>query len=108
MSFEVLIDDNAHYQDETWRRKLGEYDKYEDALAAAKIVIDEFLSQNRGQHTEASKLFQLYSIYGEDPYIVPDPTRDPDGVGESFSARDYARKRCQQLFGEPAVEEGDE
>ena len=108
MSFEVLVDDNAHYRDDSKPRKHGEYDCYEAALAAAKGIVDEFLLQNRDQYTKASKLLQLYGIYGEDPYIVPDPTRDADGTGESFSARDYARQRCEQLFAEYQGEKGDE
>ncbi len=108
MSFEVLVDDNAHYMDESERRKQGEYDSYEEALAIAKSIVDEFLLQSRDQYTKASELIQLYGIYGEDPYIVPDPTRGPDGVGESFSARDYARQRCEQLFAERTGEKVDE
>ncbi len=98
MTFEVLIDDNAHYQDETERRKQGEYDSYEEALAAAKSIVDGFLLQHRAQYQKASMLFNVYCQYGEDPFILPDDQQ------ERFSARDYARQRCQQLFDEPDVD----
>ena len=98
MTFEVLIDDNAHYQDETERRKKGEYENYEDALASAKNIVDDFLLQHRNEYQRASMLFNAYCHYGDDPFIVPDADQ------ERFSAREYARQRCHQLFDEPVVD----
>lgn len=108
MTFVVFVDNNAHYRDESERHKQGEYDNYEEALIVAKNIIDEFLSKNRDQYSEASILFRIYSLYGEDPYIVPDPAKVSGGTRESFSAMNYARQRCQQLYDEQTADKGSE
>ena len=94
MTFELLIDDHGHYQDNAERRSGGDFERYEDAVAAAIAIVDQFLLQHRDQYDCASTLFDVYCHYGEDPFIVPDPGAEH----ERFSARDYARCRCQQLY----------
>lgn len=95
MPFTVLIDDNAHYQDESERRTHGEFETYGQALIAAKQLVDRFLAENSSHHDTASSLYRQYCTYGEDPFIVPRPA---EAVGEAFSARSYAKLRCEQLF----------
>ena len=43
ISFEVLVDDNFHYQDEAERYKYGEYETYELAVKVCKDIVDEEL-----------------------------------------------------------------
>ena len=42
-TYTVEVDDNYHYMNESERYTLGEYDTWEEALAAAKKVVDDFL-----------------------------------------------------------------
>jgi hypothetical protein len=91
--YTVFIDENSHYQDESERCRLGEFETYEDALAAAKKVVDDFLDSAYRKGMSAKALLDSYKMYGEDPFIVPD--RDK----ESFSAWGYAEQRCRDLCG---------
>ncbi len=77
--YKVFVDDNFHYMDEEERYCAGEFDSYEEALAAAKSIVERSVAH------EGS--FEKYLMFGEDPFIVPSPE-------ERFSARDYARELC--------------
>ena len=93
MSYKVFIDENAHHGDESERWLQGEAESYESALAACHRIIDEFLASNHRAGMTADDLFKLYSLFGEDPFIVPD-----DGA-QRFSGWDYAKRRCAELCG---------
>ena len=94
MAFEVYVDDNFHYQDESERYKLGEYDSYDEALAAATGIVDRFLQENCSKHRQAEELLSAYKMFGDDPFIVPDTGSD------RFSAWDYAKQQAEQLYSE--------
>ena len=88
MKFTVYIEDNFHYMDPGERHLLGEFDTEEEAVAAAKQVVDSFLEQPKHQNLPADKLFELFTTFGEEPWITP---------GSSFSAWEYARQRCSEI-----------
>ncbi len=88
--FTVYIDDNSHYQDESARRKLGDFSSWETAVAAAKAVVDEFLTSALKPGTTATSLLSTYKTYGEDPFVVGESD-------ETFSAWSYAEVRCGEL-----------
>lgn len=94
MPFTVMVDDNYHYMDESERYKLGEYSTLSAAIEAARQVVDEFLmsAYQAGMTTDA--LITSYVMFGEDPFIL---SSDPAHAGVLFSARDYARERCQAI-----------
>ena len=75
----------------------GQYQTYEDAVIAAKTIVDEFFHHNWRSGVTPDELLGLYSFYGEDPIILP----DEPGKHESFSARNYAAdsaiKICRKL-----------
>ena len=56
------------------------------STTCAKTIVDGCLGYKPGMTAEA--LFKSYSMFGEDPFVVPD-------VG--FSAWDYAKRRCAEL-----------
>lgn len=89
--YTVFVDDNYHYQDETARYKLGEYEEYETAVYAAQKIVDDYLQSAYKQGMTAADLWENYCMFGEDPFIVSaeEQTR--------FSAWEYAADRCQQL-----------
>src|SRR5512139_1143390 len=43
--YEVFVDDNFHYMDESERYKLGTFKTCEEATAVCKRIVDEFLEQ---------------------------------------------------------------
>lgn len=80
----------------------GEYDTYEDALIAAKAIVDDFFKHNWQTGITPEALIGQYCLYGEDPIILP----DEPGEFERFSARIYANissaKICRKLENERA------
>jgi hypothetical protein len=91
MPFKVFVDDNFHYQDESERYEQGEYDTFEAAVAACKVIVDEYLESAYKKGMDASELNSSYVMFGEDPFVVPKLE------GAEFSAREYARQRCNEI-----------
>lgn len=89
MKYTVYVDDNTHFMDESERFKLGEYETAEDAVKAAKYLVDKFLVQNYKPDMLSETLYENYTIFGKDPFIVP---QDEES---KFSAWDYAKEQCR-------------
>ena len=89
--FEVFVDDNFHYQDESERYKYGEYETYEKAVEVCKEIVDGELLHLYEQEKSAAELYFSYTSFGEDPFIRPSPPR------ERFSAWNYAQQRCEEI-----------
>ena len=87
----VHVDDNYHYMDESERYKLGEFGSCEEATAACKRIVDEFLERGYEKGMSFKELYEGYIGFGEDPFIVSDDKTC------FFSAWDYAKKRCREL-----------
>jgi hypothetical protein len=62
------------------------------AIAAAKRIVDEYLTSAHTSGMSAAQLYHSYVNFGEDPYIVAEQS-----TGVLFSAWDYARKRCDEM-----------
>ena len=92
MKYTVFVDDNFHYMDESYRYKLGIYSTWDEAVQAAKSLVDEFLTGNKAKASSAEELFSAYCQYGEDPFI------DAPEAYTKFSARKYAGEKCKELF----------
>jgi len=92
MRYRLLVDSNAHYMDESYRRSAGEYDKLDDAVATAKRIVDKSLVEFASRGRTAGELYEYYCLWGDDPFIVGDGKID-------FSAREYARERCRDFAG---------
>jgi len=88
--YTVFVDDNFHYMDESERYKFREFDSCEEAVNACKKIVDEYFENIQGKKT-FKDLWDGYTSFGEDPYIVSDDNEC------SFSAWDYARMRCKEL-----------
>ncbi len=90
--YEVRVADNFHYMDLSEIYTLGSYSSWQDAVAAAKAVVDRCLAEYLEQGVTADALFEHYTMFGDDPHIHPVPE------GEIiFSAWDYAKQRCLAL-----------
>ena len=92
MTYRVLVDDNDHYMDESERYELGEFPTLDAAIGAARKVVDEYLESAMQSGVAMEELLASYLSFGEDPFIV---AASPAEGGVVFSARDYARQRCE-------------
>jgi hypothetical protein len=88
--FELFVDDNYHYMDEAHRYSVATFASWEEAVAAAKRIVDEFLAEAYRPGMTSGELYRSYTGFGEDPFVAPEPE-------EHFSAWDYARGRCREL-----------
>jgi hypothetical protein len=94
MAYKVLVDDNFHYMDESERYELGVFPTLEAAIEASKKIVDEYLLSAYQPGMTIGALLESYTFFGEDPYIV---ATAGEATGVLFSARDYARQRCEEL-----------
>ena len=92
--YKVLVDDNFHYMDEEERYTLGEFASYEEAEAACRRIVDDFLLDTYKPGMEAGALYVLYTMFGDDPFI------SSADRARTFSAWDYARTRCDEICAE--------
>jgi len=90
-TYSVYVDDNYHYMDEEARYKLGDFATLEEAVAACKRKVDEFLKVEVPPDITAAERYEQYTGFGPDPFIVTD---DPDAGSPPFSAWSYAKERC--------------
>ena len=89
--YTVFVDDNAHAEDESKRYTFAEFETSAEAIAACKKIVDEFFEgYGPGQYTY-DKLWEDYTLFGEDPFI------DSDDKTVAFSAWDYAKELCLKL-----------
>jgi hypothetical protein len=49
----VRVDDNFHYGDEDERYRYGGYDDYDEAVAACRKIVDEYLDSASADTAEA-------------------------------------------------------
>lgn len=90
--FQLFVDDNFHYMDESERHLVGHFYDYEAALERAKRIVNQSLSENHEEGMSAEELEGRYRSFGEDPFIIPTPEGRP-----SFSAWNYAKERAREL-----------
>lgn len=76
-------------------RRIGEYGTVEEAIAAAKRTIDEFLQREVKPGMEARALFTRYQDQGEYPFIFR--TEDRTISVRGFTHAAYAMSRATEL-----------
>lgn len=91
MKYTLLCDDNFHYMDESERTVVAEFDNADQAVAAAKQIIDRELLHAYRPGMTADELYNHYTSFGSDPFI-----RSDDRCC-LFAAWNYAKMRCQEL-----------
>jgi hypothetical protein len=91
--YDVYVDDNYHYMDESGRRFDGAFADCAAAIARCKDIVEVFLREGYRDHMTEDELWEGYRGYGEDPWIS---STDP---ACTFSARDYAKARCAEIAG---------
>jgi len=93
-NYRVLINDNAHYMDESERADHSVFANADEAVAACKEIVDDDLNAMWKPGMTAKELYKLYIAFGPDPFVVPLNPSDPD---VNFSAWTYAKGRCKEL-----------
>jgi hypothetical protein len=88
--FEVYIDDNFHYMDESERYLNGKYESEEEAFSVCRKIVDDYLLNAYKPEMTAKQLYESYVSHGEDPFIK----------GGSFCAWSYAEKRSIEIVEE--------
>ena len=68
-------------------RHIGDFEMFEDAINAAKQVIDEFLTANYKNGMTDVDLFSEYQRFGEAPFIFSD---DAKTINVDFNYVKYA------------------
>lgn len=93
--YQVFVDDNFHYMDESERYLLGTYATADEALAAARKLVDDFLEYQleREPSMPTDELVKIYVSFGEEPFVVCGDCAAP----VTFSAWDYAKQRAAEL-----------
>jgi hypothetical protein len=92
--YKVMADDNFHYLEEDKRREGPTYATAEEALEACRRVVDQsLLHQYEQGGITAETLYDRYTDFGDDPFVVA-----LDGSPKvDFSAWNYARERAHEL-----------
>jgi len=88
---------NKNLEPKAQVRRIGEYEKVEEAIAAAQRTINEFLSREFRPGMDAKSLFSLYQSRGEYPFIFRDEDRTINVRG--FSHAQYAMARATEICG---------
>jgi len=94
MSYKVIVADNFHYQDREEEYLAGTFEVSYKALVEARRIVDISLTNAFRPGMTAEALYEAYTMFGEDPYIVP-INGAPD---VSFSAWDYARWKAPEII----------
>ena len=93
-SYRVVIADNFHYMDSEEYVHLPGQMSLAEAVETARTIVDAWLDDALKQGTPAEELYQQYTMFGDDPFIVgPHPTGEPP-----FSAWSDAREQCGRLL----------
>jgi hypothetical protein len=92
--YKVLVDDNFHYMKEEERFEHGLFLTTNEAVAECKRIVDKDLNDLNQPGMTATKLYDLYTMFGSDPFIV---AVDPNDETIKFSAWDYAEERSSLL-----------
>jgi len=91
--YKVMVDDNFHYMDGDERCEFATFSTADEALDACRRLVDEALLAEYKDGETADQLFERYTSFGDDPFVVA-----LQGAPKvEFSAWTYARQRAQEL-----------
>ena len=93
-----FVEGLSKYRDvENQLRRIGEYETLEEAVAASKRAIDEFLLREHKKGMTAEQVYAQYRGFGEVPCIFRDDGQTMSIPG--FNHWQYARARCDEICG---------
>ena len=88
--YQVYVSDRGQFGDVGQLE--SEFDNAEAAIEFAKDIVDSSLKRGVSSCDTAESLFLQYMGFGEYPSI------EHETENVSFSAKDYAEKRCVEIF----------
>jgi hypothetical protein len=89
--YKVLVEDNFHYMDERERYEAGVFSSAEEAIAECKSIVDaELTGYDDYMPRTADELFELWVLFGPDPFIVPINKNDEPQNSMRRTTRKYA------------------
>lgn len=94
IGYQVQVDDNFHFMREDDRWVLGNFATYEEALAAAKNLVERSMESISRDKT-ADEIYDSYVSIGDDPFIIP--FGGALAPADRFSAWDYAKEYAERL-----------
>ncbi len=100
--FVVKVDDNYHHGDADERYTLGVYPTLEAAREACINLVVRSIMENYRPGITAEALYDAYTSFGEDPWIVT--PAGPDGR-PVFSAWDFAKGMAAYIISNPPVDD---
>jgi hypothetical protein len=92
--YKVMVDDNFAYMDEDERFEHGSFETTAEAIAACRRLVDADLLKYYKPGMTATDLYEQYTSFGCDPFIVATDTTEEPVV---FSAWQYAQERSKLL-----------
>lgn len=93
LRYKVMVDDNFHFMDEDYRYAWKSFQTVEEAVEECKRMVDSDLVGFLKPGMTAAELYDMYTSFGDDPFIVRIDPNDPI----HFSAWDYAKERSNDL-----------
>ena len=93
--YKVYVDENSHYKDNSHRYLKGNFVNCQAAVNICKQIVDDFLTNAYDENKTEDQLWNEYSSWGEDPFIIVTDGED----NCSFSAWDYAKNRIREIVG---------
>ena len=100
----VYTDDNFHLHDSSERDSEGAFATYGEALEECRRIVTKSLRHLYAPGMSSERLYEDYTDFGDDPFIVPQPADLPP-----FSAWDYAEGRAKEIVAEanePSADSG--
>lgn len=94
MPFDIFIDDNFHYMDESERIHRGSFDTFEEALAEARRIVETSVRSSYRPGMSFNELWEQYKTFGDDPFIS----------SGGFSAWSYAAEVVRNLVAAQTTE----
>jgi hypothetical protein len=91
--YTVMVDENSHFMEDEERWRLGTFATEGEAIAACRDLVDAWLQEGYRPGMTAKELYDHYTSFGDDPFVIA----PPGAAKVEFSAWDYARARADEL-----------
>jgi hypothetical protein len=69
----VMVDDNSNYVRQSERTSGGEFQTLETTIAACRKIVDDDLDHLSKPGMAAEALYNLYTSFGDDPFVIVPP-----------------------------------
>jgi hypothetical protein len=102
--WEVWVSQPFHLSGEAEQTRVGVFASCEEALATCRHLVDEFVEAQASRVGDAEALLAEWRESGPEPWIQPAPDAAGETVDCLFAAAQYARRRCDELYGQAAAD----